>query len=125
MAYEIPGFKSGTLVTSVDLSNEAASQYTGVKVKPDGSAGLPAAGGQITGVVQNDPAIGETVEIMHTGVSKVQAGAVFPAGSLLTPDATGRFVPVTAGQFAVAEAWENGVAVGGLVTALIMPFGKQ
>jgi len=81
MAYEVPGFKIGMLVSSEDLS---AKQYRFVNLKNDGTVIMPAAGGEAClGVLQNKPASGQVCEIMRDGISKVESDGSITAGDLV------------------------------------------
>jgi hypothetical protein len=72
MAYEIPGFKLGTLLADADLRTK---QYCFVRVHTTGKVALGpiATGGKVIGVLQNKPNIGEACEIMVSGVTFLQA----------------------------------------------------
>ena len=86
MSYEIPGFKIGTLTASADNSG---NQFRYAKVSGSGTATACAATTDTSlGVIQNKPKLGEAMDIMVTGVSKVVAGAAVTAGAEVGPDGT-------------------------------------
>ena len=131
VAYEVPSFYLGNLQANQDLSVESVGQYvalTAVVASGAGLAGaaadLPAPGGPIVGVCQNNPQLGEPATIMVSGVSKARvSGAVSAPGILLMVDAAGKFLPATAGNFAVAMAMQSAVA-GDVAAILIKQYGK-
>ena len=137
MAYEIPNFFVGVFPANIDMSNEATFQFCGVgigaatgSVQGTGTGGaaliaVTAQGQNILGILQNNPLQGDAGNVMEHGVSKAQAGAaVATIGTLLMVNASGQFIPVTAGNNAVAMALES-AASGDVFTVLVKPFGKQ
>ena len=92
MAYEVPGFKLGTLLAGADLSDK---QYHAVKLNSSGAVIVAAAlTDACLGVLQNNPVAGQPCEIMSNGVTKYKAGAAVAAGAALSCGADGR--PITA-----------------------------
>jgi predicted RecA/RadA family phage recombinase len=121
MAYEIPGFKLGTLVAHADLTS---AQYCFVAVNSDGEAILPAgSGGVVIGVLQNKPNVGEPCEIMVNGVSMVKAsGAGVTAGDLIMATATtGVATTETGAVISVGVALET--AASGVLFACLINCG--
>jgi hypothetical protein len=82
----------------------AAGQYRAFKLDSNQKAILASAAARITGVVQNDPGLGETATVEMLGITVAETGGAFAAGALLAVDAAGRFVLATSGQQVVAEA---------------------
>ena len=129
MAYEIPSFYVGILPADIDMS---ALQFAGVDVAPAAhtqGAGVggtaivkPAAGGQILGILQNNPMVGEAAQVMEAGVSKAKAGGIFVAGDKLAVDVNGNFVLAVTGNLIVAIALETGAA-GVISTVLLKNMG--
>ena len=80
MAYEIPGFKLGTLATNT--TTFATKQYTAVT--QSSSAGIivtPSDGANMVGIMQNQPTVsGESVEIITEGVSKAKFNDALAVG---------------------------------------------
>lgn len=106
MAYEIPGFKLGTLLAAADLS---ASQYCFVILDNTGKVALPTATGQVViGVLQNKPTAGQVCEIMVMGVTFLKADGVgLTAGDKIEALTTTGTAQVAAG----AGTNINGVAL--------------
>ncbi len=115
MAYQIPGFKLGTLVANADYS---AKQFYLMKVNSSGNAELSGAGEAAIGVLQNEPASGKSAELMTFGVSKVQYGNTVTQGQQLMSDANGKAVPHTGTNEVIGVALESGSS-GEIGTALI------
>jgi len=117
-AYEIPGFKLGVLPAAADLS---ANQFQAVKVVSSSGTkvNIPSASGDdIIGILQNAPESNEAAEVMVTGVSKAKLGDTVAIGDKLQIDASGRLVPVGAGQV-VARSLAVG-AVNEIVSVLLL-----
>jgi hypothetical protein len=101
MAYEVPGFKLGTLVAGEDLSGK---QYYFVEVAADGDVELgDAVTDRVIGVLQNKPTAGQECEIMVTGVSKIRQAASINPGVAVGTDAAG---------LAAANATTTGIVKG-------------
>ena len=116
-AYEIPSFYVGVLEANVDMSTESTWQFSGVDVAAATGAGLtgPAAlvaptttGQTILGVLQNNPKLGESGQVMAHGVSKARFGGSFNIGDLLMVTSNGDFIAATSGNYAVAKALQAG-----------------
>jgi hypothetical protein len=129
-AYEIPDFIVGNLEANVDMSLSSTWLYAGVAVGAASGVGLlgtaalvaPSAGGNILGVLQNNPGLAEAGTVMVSGVSKVKAAGTFAIGALLAVNSAGAFVAAVSGDYAVAQALQAGVS-GTIVSALIKNFG--
>jgi hypothetical protein len=129
MAYEIPFNYIGVLPANIDFS---ALQFTAVNVAPSsdgagvggGAAVAPAAGGQIIGVIQNNPIAQEAAQIMFGGVSKIKAGGDFVVGDRLMVTAGGLFIKATATNRVVAIAFETG-SNGAVSSALLVNLGIE
>lgn len=119
MAYEIPGFKLGTLIAAADLS---AAQYCFVGVDNAGKVALPTATGQVcVGVLQNKPTAGQVAEVMVTGVTFLKAdGTGLTAGDKIEAVTTTGVAQVAAGAGTNIQgvALET-AAAGAIFTALI------
>lgn len=89
MAYEIPGFKPGTLVAGADLS---ALQYRFVKLNASGQVvAITADTDQPIGILQDKPAAaGRSAEVMCNGISKLVGAQAMTAGNKVGPSANGR-----------------------------------
>ena len=107
MATQTDGLLS--IAASADLS---ASVWCGVTVDANGRLALPAANGQIIGVLQNKPTalkkIGK-VRIPGMGSCVAKAGGTVTAGDALKVDATGAFITASAGD--VSNGYKVGVAL--------------
>ena len=89
MAYEIPGFKPGTLVAGADLS---ALQHRFVKLNSSGQVvAITADTDQPIGILQDKPAAaGRSADVMCNGVSKLVGAQAMTAGNKVGPSANGR-----------------------------------
>lgn len=98
MAYEIPG-RTITLEAAADLSS---NQFHFVGVDSNGKAALAITStgdGDVLGILQNKPSLGQAASIMIDGVSKVvAAGSTLAAGDLCTNSTAGTATPHTAGD---------------------------
>lgn len=107
-AYEVPGFKLGTLVADADLST---NQFHAVKAKStEGEATLTGADALSPGVLQNAPELGEECEIMYEGVTKVMLGGTVAAGDYLSTDASSEFIVAVSTKLRIAEVLIGGDA---------------
>ena len=118
--HEVPGFKLGTLLAGADLS---AKQFYAVKLDSNSKLVLSGAGESIAGVLQGKPAADESAEVMVDGVTKAVAGAAFAAGVKLTPDANGKLITATIGDFICGHAIGTSSADGDIVAVLLKPEG--
>ena len=124
MAYEIPGFKLGTLLAGADLSTH---QYKAVKVNSSGAVVLAAAlTDACIGILQNAPTSGQPCEIMCDGVTKFKAGAAVTAGVGLSCGTDGRPITGTGvGTPQIGVALEGVANANEIGTALISMPVKQ
>lgn len=139
MAYEMPGAdKIGSLVAAADLS---AKQFFLAKIDAAGKVALCSAAGEVVaGVIENEPASGEAVELgLLTGVRMAKAGGAIAKGDLLKTDAAGKLaVAVKAstntsdagvaadalvGSFVIGIALEAAAADGNIISFLAAPMG--
>ena len=76
----------------------------------------------VIGVTTEIPVdLDEQVDVVHTGVEYVEAGAAFARGSFIGPDATGRAVNAGQTWFTIGRALETATAAGQRVRCLIQP----
>ncbi len=117
-AYEIP-----VLLASWEAgANLSAKQFFAVKLSSD-KAVLAGAGEAIVGILQNDPASGDTASVMMLGISKAELGTTVSAVlTQLTPDGNGNLVPATTGNRVVALALETG-SDGDIIPVFVIPQG--
>lgn len=137
MAYEIPVFDLGTLVTAADLS---ANQFQPVKVDGNGKVALCSAAGEaVVGVLQDKPGAGQVAQVRVAGVTKAKAGAAFSAGALLKTNAAGKVIAAAAatvntsdagtaadpvvGSHVLGLALEPATGADQIVSVLLLPMG--
>lgn len=107
MAYEIPGFKLGTLPANVDLSGMIGGsgvidyQFTAVDIA---AAGAGVTGGEdaalvpasaatpVIGILQNRPKKNEAGTVIVSGVSMARAGGTVAVGAYVKSDGSGKLV---------------------------------
>jgi hypothetical protein len=94
MAYEVPG----RVVSKITAASFASGQYRACVLNSSGLAAVPANGAAIYGVVQNDPASGESAAVMIDGVTKWEAGAAIAAGANVATENDGRCITAAAGD---------------------------
>ncbi len=63
----------------------------------------------------------EQVDVVHTGVEYVEAGAAFPRGSFIGPDAAGRAINAGQTWFTIGRALETATGPGHRIRCLIQP----
>jgi len=120
MALEIPVF-SGSYKTATDLS---AKQYYFVKFSAADTVAVCAATTDIPcGILQNAPTSGQTAEVMHLGMSKVNSDAALSAAALIGTAADGQAAAYVAGtdttKYNCGQVVIASGAAAGLATALI------
>lgn len=119
MAYEIPGFKIGTLLAGSDLS---AAQFTFVKLNSSSRVvAVTAATDVPIGILQNTPGSLHAADVMAMGVSKLVAGGSLAAGALVGTDVAGKGSTPVYGASGTAlvvtgQVLEGNTAANGLVT---------
>jgi len=118
MAVTIPGFKTGICSAAADLS---AKQFHAVKITAAFAVNLTSVAGESTfGVLQNTPTSGQAAEVMHTGVTKVVAGAAISAGADVMAGADGRVITAaTAGSKIIGRALEAAVNANEIVSVYL------
>lgn len=118
MAYEVIGFKTGTLVAAADLSTH---QYKFVKLNTTGGVVLATtAGEKVIGVLQNKPLAGQPCEIVHLGICSVLANAALANTGPIMTAATGKAATAaTTGSTIVGHLLEAAGADGDVVSAFI------
>lgn len=120
MATEVPGYKM------TRLAGAAVNQYRFVKVNSDGNAIQVAAATEAgVGVAQAAAADGRATEVMVTGISKVEAGAVVTRGGLVTSDSVGRAVDAASTNVALGQALEAASAAGERIAVLLFTPGRS
>ena len=137
-AWESPSFYVGELEANADysgLSTNASKQYFAVDVGPSTGAGVagPAAvilasvsGQAIMGILQNNPQLAESAQVMVHGVSKAVVGAsITSIGTILTTNASGQLINAASGNFGVAKSLQAGVSSGQIIPVLLYGFGNQ
>lgn len=89
MAWELPAFCVGALVTNADLSTY---QFYAVKINTtNNQVALCDTDGEVGfGVLQNKPASGIAADVMTLGITKVVAVETLTAGDFWGVDATGK-----------------------------------
>jgi hypothetical protein len=123
MAVENLG-KCINLEAAADLS---AAQYKFVNVNSSGqAAAVAAAGGDASGVLQNDPAAAgrEASVMVGGGVTKVMAGGTCTRGSQAAADSSGRAVDAVSGDFILGEFLETASVAGTITTLLFQKNGR-
>lgn len=107
------------LAAAVDMRG-AGFQYRFATVSANDTVNRTSASNAISvGVIQNNPNVGEAVELAYLGETKVEAGGTVTAGQEVMSDSTGRAVTAaTTGNRALGVA-VNGGAVGELIVVLL------
>jgi len=113
---------------SMNDTNETADadlttkQYYAVKLTATGYA-LCGAGEPCDGFLQNAPDITEVCDVQTLGVSQVVVAAALAKGAKVTPDAAGKLVAATTGDFIIGTLKEASAADGDVVSMLINRYG--
>lgn len=127
MGYEQPLFKVGLYPSDDDRHDIATNQFFAVALGPTknnvvgtgaGNAVVvyPTAGGDIFGVLQNNPLQGQAAELTCAGITKARATGTFNVGDKLMVDAQGGFVAQSGDGTTVAIACEQ--ATSGAIVAV-------
>ena len=121
MAFECAVLLDGTRKAGADLSS---SQYKFVKLDTSGDVVACAAVTDIPyGVLQNDPASGETAEVMVIGISKVQGDADLTKGDQIGTSSDGQAAAYANGtdttKYIVGQVLTDNSTAGGYITAVI------
>lgn len=122
MAYEVTGFKLGTLLANADLT---ASQYLFVVANSSSKVALAGAGVDVLGVLNNDPNTNQSAEVVVNGVAKVRAGAAVAAGAKVMANASGQAITATATNKAVGVALAAAAAANEVIPVLLKDMGTQ
>lgn len=105
-----------SLVAGADLS---AAQFKAVKVNSSGQAILADADDlNAIGVLQNNPASGQTASVRIAGVTKYLAGGTVASGAVVTSDANGDAVATAVGKQPHGVAIVGGVD-GDIISVLL------
>lgn len=125
---EYDGVEEELIVTAADFSS---SQYCACNVNNSGKAVLPAAGGVVTGIVQNAPGNGAVAIVRIRGKSQWIASGTLTQGIVLASDVAGKakaasaLVQATgAASYGVGQGLSAGT-VGVAMQALITHCGIQ
>ncbi len=123
MAFEKVGETLPGIEASADLSTH---QFKFVTLDSSAEAAVAGAGAHVSGVLQNKPAAqGRPATIWGPGtVSKVVAGAAVALGADVTPDATGRGVTSTSGDYIAGKALTLAANAGELISVWITQPGR-
>ncbi len=137
-AWESPSFYLGELESNADysgLSTNPSKQYFAVDVVAATGAGVagPSAvqlastsGQAIIGILQNNPQLAESAQVMVHGVSKAVIGAsITSIGTILTTNAAGQLIPAASGNFGCGKSLQAGVSSGQIIPVLLLGLGKQ
>ena len=119
MAYGNPKILEGTHLADADYT---AKQFHCVRLSASGVI-LSGAGGEVDGILQNKPNIGEQCEIGRN-VVKAKAGGVFNRGADLMSNVDGKLVTATATNKIVAKAMESAVA-DDVIAVIFQKNGKK
>jgi len=119
--------KVGETLPGIEASGDlSADQFKFVTINSSGQAVLAGAGAVIVGVLQNKPsAQGDAATIWGPGtLSKVVAAAAIAKGEEVTPDANGRAVVSSTGDYIVGQCTEAASALGELISVFITQPGR-
>jgi len=106
MVMEIPGVLA-PFEAAVSLSSK---HYYVVKISASQKVSLCGDGEAGTGILQNDPDIGQEASVMISGISPAIYGGTVAANDNLASDASGKLVVAAAGKNVIAIAIEAGSA---------------
>ena len=95
MAIELRGQTFPGLVAHADYSS---AQHRFVFVNASGNAELSANGGQVDGVLENDPKAGQAAAVHAHGIAKVQASAAIAVGAKVSSAASGKAKTAVSGD---------------------------
>lgn len=109
--------------SDADYSADGSGQFRGVKFSSTGVVLCGAADAGFVGVLQNNPALGESATFKHSDGSEAIAGAAIAKGAKVTTDANGRFVTATTGQFVCGVARSAAAASGDRFSLLVRAGG--
>jgi hypothetical protein len=103
---EIPG----VLAPFEAAANLSSKQYYVVKISASQKVNICGDGEAGTGILQNDPELGQEASVMIAGISPAIYGGTVAANDNLASDASGRLVVAAAGKNVIAIAIEAGAA---------------
>lgn len=117
MAFEKVGATLPGIVAGADLTG---SQFLFTVIDSNGKAVVAGAGVAVDAVLQNKPDTDQAATLWGCGsVSKVKAGAAVSNGALVTPDAAGKAVAATTGNFIAGRALTAAGAADEIVSVWI------
>jgi len=102
---------------SADVGYTAASDLKdkaglAVKITTDGQVDIATAGGgDVLGILMNEPKKGAGAVVRMAGLAIAVAGATVAAGDYLKPDANGKLVKATAPTSTISGALEHYIAI--------------
>lgn len=119
MAIELP-----ILVRSYEAGSDLSTkQFYAVKLTAAGIVDVCSAETDISiGILQNNPAAGESASVMKLGDSKASAAGVIAVGDLLGVDANGQVESLTAPaatRYVIGHAEEAATAAGEIISASV------
>jgi len=127
MATEGPLIHDGSqTVADSSLTGNINQQFLAVKATGNRTSGLANTGGEaITGILQNQPSLGQAVDIGILGVSKAQigTGGVTADDQLQTEAATAKLITKSSTNAVVAIAVETAAAGTIGTVRLVAPAG--
>lgn len=106
MVMDIPG----VLAPFEAAANLSARQYYVVKISASQKVNICGDGEAGTGILQNDPELGQEASVMIAGISPAIYGGPVAANDNLASDASGRMIVAAAGKNVIAIAIEAGAA---------------
>jgi hypothetical protein len=112
--------------SATNFSADGSGMHRAVKLDASGNVVLcGAADLDFAGILQNDPAVGETATVKVRNVSKAVAGGAIAINDELTTDAAGRLVAATTGQIIVARPMAAASGTGVVIPVEIRPGGLK
>ena len=114
--------------SSADYSADGTGQYRAVKLTGTGTGTVVLCGAadvDFAGVLQNDPAVGETATDKVRDVTWAIAGDEIALTDELTTDTDGRFVPAATGEIIVGRPVSAAAASGDKFSLEIRPGGVK
>lgn len=112
----VPGFKTNSSYATLGATKFIFVLATGAYAA---NQATNATSSTLLGVLQNDPAVGEAMQIAASGLSKVVAGGALTVNNIITTNSSGRAAAVASGQMAAGRVLEAAGADGDVVTALL------
>lgn len=109
--------------SDANYSADGTGQYRAVKRTATGIVLCGVADVDFLGILQDDPATGQSGTVKTMGGSKAVVGANVAITDELTTDAAGRLVPATTGQVIVARPLEATTLGSGTIIAVEIRVG--